>query len=147
MIGYFEGLGSERGIAWRVADSLALRRFLGYALTELTPDHSSRSRIRQRLPLEVHQAVFNWVLKGLAQQGLLKGKTVAVDATTLEANAALRSIVRRDTGESYDAYLEGRPRPKGSRRRRGRRWRSSTRSVRRRVPIRTGSIRMTRRPA
>ena len=107
MIGYFEGLGSERGIDWRVADSLALRRFLGYALTETTPDHSSLSRIRQRLPLEVHQEVFNWVLKVLAEEGLLRGKTVAVDATTLEANAALRSIVRRDTGEGYDEYLEG----------------------------------------
>ncbi len=86
MIGYFEGLGSERGIDWRVADSLALRQFLGYALTETTPDHSSLSRIRQRLPLEVHQEVFNWVLKVLALEGLLKGKSVAVDATTLEAN-------------------------------------------------------------
>ena len=107
MIGYFEGLGSERGIDWRVADSLALRQFLGYALTETTPDHSSLSRIRQRLPLEVHQEVFNWVLKVLALEGLLKGKSVAVDATTLEANAALRSIVRRDTGEDYDDYLKG----------------------------------------
>ena len=107
MIGYFEGLSSERGIDWRVADSLALRQFLGYALTETTPDHSSLSRIRQRLPLEVHQECFNWVLKVLAEEGLLKGKTVAVDATTLEANAALRSIVRRDTGEGYDDYLEG----------------------------------------
>ncbi len=107
MIGYFEGLGSERGMDGRVADSLALRHFLGYALTETTPDHSSRSRIRQRLPLEVHQEVFNWVLKVLAQEGLLKGKTVAVDATTLEANAALRRIVRRDSGESYHTYLEG----------------------------------------
>ena len=107
MIGYFEGLGSERGIDWRVADSLALRQFLGYALTETTPGHSSLSRIRQRLPLEVHQEVFNWVLKVLALEGLLKGKSVAVDATTLEANAALRSIVRRDTGEDYDDYLKG----------------------------------------
>ena len=107
MIGYFEGLGSGRGIDWRVADSLALRQFLGYALTETTPDHSSLSRIRQRLPLEVHQEVFNWVLKVLALEGLLKGKSVAVDATTLEANAALRSIVRRDTGEDYDDYLKG----------------------------------------
>ena len=107
MIGYFEGYSSERGIAWRVADSLALRRFLGYALTETTPEHSSLSRIRQRLPLEVHQEVFNWVLKVLAKQDLLKGKTVAVDATTLEANAALGSIVRRDTGEGYDEYLKG----------------------------------------
>ena len=107
MIGYFEGLGSERGIDWRVADSLALRQFLGYALTETTPDHSSLSRLRQRLPLEVHQEVFNWVLKVLALEGLLKGKSVAVDTTTLEANAALRSIVRRDTGEDYDDYLKG----------------------------------------
>ena len=81
MIGYYEGLGSERGIAWRVADSLALRRFLGYPLSESPPDHSSLSRIRQRLPVEVHQAVFNWVLKVLAGHDLLKGKTVAVDAT------------------------------------------------------------------
>ena len=107
MIGYFEGLGSERGMDGRVADSRTLRRFLGYALTETTPDHSSRSRLRQRLPLEVHQAVFNWVLKVLAQEGLLTGKTVAVDATTLEANAALRRIVRWDTGEGSHEYLKG----------------------------------------
>ena len=115
MIGYFEGLGSEPGIAWRVADSLALRRFLGYPLSESPPDHSSLSRIRQRLPVEVHQAVFNWVLKVLVGHDLLKGKTVAVDATTLEANAAMRlpvrrtqtgSIVRRDTGK---AYRQGHP--------------------------------------
>ena len=113
MIGYYEGLGSERGIAWRVADSLALRRFLGYPLSESPPDHSSLSRIRQRLPVEVHQAVFNWVLKVLAGHDLLKGKTVAVDATTLEANAAMRSIVRRDTGKAYDEYLEGLARAEG----------------------------------
>ena len=113
MIGYFEGLGSERAIAWRVADSLALRRFLGYALTQSTPDHSSLSRIRQRLPVEVHQAVFTWVLKVLADHDLLKGKTVAVDATTLEANAAMRSIVRRDTGQTYGEYLEGLARAAG----------------------------------
>ena len=107
MIGYFEGLGSERAIAWRVADSFSLRGFLGYALTDSTPDHSSLSRIRRRLPVEVHQAVFNWVLKVLADHDLLTGKTVAVDATTLEANAAMRSIVRRDTGKAYHEYLEG----------------------------------------
>ena len=107
LIGYFEGLGSERGIAWRVADSLSLRRFLGYALSEATPDHSSLSRIRQRLPPEVYQEVFNWVLTVLAKEGLLKGPTLAVDATTLEANAALRSVVRRDTGQGYREYLEG----------------------------------------
>ena len=113
MIGYFEGLGSERAIAWRVADSLALRRFLGYALTQSTPDHSSLSRIRQRLPVEVHQAVFHWVLKVLADHDLLQGKTLAVDATTLEANAAMRSIVRRDTGQAYRQYLEELARAEG----------------------------------
>ena len=113
MIGYFEGLGSERGIAWRVADSLALRRFLGYPLSETPPEHSSLSRIRGRLPVEVHQAVFDWVLKVLVDHDLLKGKTVAVDATTLEANAAMRSIVRRDTGKAYHEYLEGLARAEG----------------------------------
>ena len=115
MIGYFEGLGSERGIAWRVADSLCLRRFLGYPLSESPPDHSSLSRIRGRLPLEVHEAVFNFVLKVLVGHDLLKGKTVAVDATTLEANAAMRSIVRRDTGKAYHEYLEGLARAEGIR--------------------------------
>ena len=107
MVGYFEGLGSERGIDWRVADSLTLRQFVGYELTDHTPDHSSLSRIRQRLSLDVHQEVFNWIEKVLAKEGLLKGKTLAVDATTLEANAALRSIVRQDSGERYEEYLEG----------------------------------------
>ena len=107
MIGYFEGLASERGIDWRVADSLSLRHFLGYTLTESTPDHSTLSRTRSRLPVEVHDEVFEWVLAVLAKEGLLKGKTVSVDGTTLEANAALRSLVRRDTGEDYRTYLEG----------------------------------------
>jgi transposase len=106
LVGYFEGIDSERGIAWRCADSLALRGFLGYELSQATPDHSSISRTRRRLDLETHQAVFGWVLRVLAQTGLLTGKTVGVDASTLEANAALRSIVRRDTGASYDEYLE-----------------------------------------
>jgi transposase len=101
MIGYFEGIDSERGIAWRCADSLALRRFLGYPLDQSTPDHSSLSRIRGRLPLETHQAVFTLALVALAERGLLSGKTVGVDATTLEANAAMRSIVRRDTDKGY----------------------------------------------
>ena len=105
LIGYFEGIDSERGIAWRCADSLALRDFLGYALTQDTPDHSSLSRIRGRIDMETHQEVFSWVLKLLAQKGLLKGKTLGVDATTLEANAAMRSIVRNDSGESYDQFL------------------------------------------
>jgi transposase len=105
LVGYFEGIDSERGIAWRVADSLALRAFLGYGLDEGTPDHSSVSRTRRLLDMETHQEVFQWVLGVLAKEGLLKGKTLGVDATTLEANAALRSIVRRDTGESYQEFL------------------------------------------
>lgn len=105
MIGYFEGIDSERGIAWRTADSLALRKFLGYALTDSTPDHSTISRNRRLIDLETHSEVFKWVLTALAKHKLLSGKTMGVDATTLEANAALRSIIRRDTGESYQEFL------------------------------------------
>lgn len=107
MIGYFERIDSERGIAWRCADSLALRRFLGYPLDQAPPDHSSISRTRRNLDLETHEEVFSWVLRVLADEQLLSGKTLGVDATTLEANAALRSIVRRDTGEGYREFLEG----------------------------------------
>jgi transposase len=106
-IGYFERIGSERGIAWRCADSLALRSFLGYALDKMPPDHSSISRTRRKLGLETHGEVFGWVLRLLADEGLLLGKTLGIDATTLEANAALRSIVRRDTGDGYREFLEG----------------------------------------
>lgn len=106
LVGYFEGIDSERGIAWRCADSLALRSFLGFRMDQATPDHSSLSRIRQRLSVEVHDQVFQMVLEILSQQGLLKGKTVGIDATTLEANAALRSIVRRDDGAGYDDFLK-----------------------------------------
>jgi len=105
LVGYFEGIDSERGIAWRCADSRTLGTFLGYALDENTPDHSSLSVIRHRIDLETHQEAFSWVLKLLASEGLLKGKTIGIDATTLEANAAMRSIVRKDTGESYEAFL------------------------------------------
>jgi len=107
LIGYFEGLGAERGIAWRLADSLALRRFVGIALDEYTPDHSTISRTRRLIDLDTHAAVFAWVLDVLARRGLIVGKRVAIDATTLEANAAMRSIVRRDTGESYNQFLTG----------------------------------------
>lgn len=105
LVGFFEGLDSERGIAWRCADSLSLREFLGCDMSEKTPDHSSLSRIRQRLDVEVHQDVFAFVLKVLAQKGLLRGQTIGIDATTLEANAALRSIVRREDGTNYQDYL------------------------------------------
>jgi transposase len=104
-IGYFEGISSERGIAWRCGDSLSLRDFLGTPLGETTPDHSSMTRIRQRLSLEVQIEIFQFVLKVLAEEKLLSGKTLGVDATTLEANAAMRSIVRKDTGESYTEFL------------------------------------------
>ena len=105
MIGYFEGIDSERGIAWRTADSLALRGFLGLGLEETPPEHSTISRTRRLIDLETHRAVFTWILQVLATAELVKGTTIGIDATTLEANAALRSIVRRDTGEAYQAYL------------------------------------------
>jgi transposase len=107
LIGYFEGIDAERGIAWRLADSLGLRGFVGIALDEDTPDHSTISRTRRLIDLDTHREVFGWVLGVLADRGLLKGKRIAIDATTLEANAAMRSIVRRDTGESYDEFLSG----------------------------------------
>ena len=105
MVGYFEGIDSERGIAWRCADSLSLKGFLGYQLTQTTPDHSTLSRTRRLIDLETHSRVFTWMLRVLAEHGLIGGKTIGVDGTTLEANAALRSIVRRDTGESYADFL------------------------------------------
>ena len=105
LIGYFEGIDSERGIAWRTADSLALRGFLGLGLTEPPPEHSTISRTRRLIDLETHRAVFTWILQVLAAADLVKGKTIGIDATTLEANAALRSIVRRDSGETYHDFL------------------------------------------
>src|SRR3974390_3240700 len=107
LIGYFEGIGAERGIAWRLADSLALRRFVGIALDEYTPDHSTISRTRRLIDLDTHREVFGWVLGVLADRGLLQGQRIAIDATTLEANAGLRSIGRRETGESYEEFLRG----------------------------------------
>jgi transposase len=105
MVGYFEGIDSERGIAWRASDSLSIRSFVRVALDETVPDHSTISRTRRLIDVETHQAVFQWVLQVLAEHNLVKGNTIGVDATTLEANAALRSIVRRDTGEQYDEFL------------------------------------------
>ena len=105
LLGYFEGLDSERAIAWRAADSLSIRTFLDFALDEAPPDHSTLSRTRRLIDVETHRAVFTWVLQRLADAKLVLGRTVGIDATTLEANAAMRSIVRRDTGESYDAFL------------------------------------------
>src|ERR1700704_687358 len=105
LIGYFEGIDSERGIAWRAADSFALRDFLGVGLDQAPPDHSTISRTRRLIDLETHRAVFTWVLQCLSTAGLVKGKTIGIDATTLEANAPLRTIVRRDSGESYEEFL------------------------------------------
>ena len=104
LVGYFEGLDSERAIAWRAADSLSLRSFL-YLAPAAAPDHSTISRTRRLLSVETHQAVFTWALQQLTEAGLVGGKTVGIDATTLKANAALRSIVRRDTGEDYTVFL------------------------------------------
>jgi transposase len=105
LVGYFEGLDSQRAIAWRCADSRALQAFLGYLPTGTTPDHSSLTKIRQRLPQDVHERVFIFVLGLAEQKGLLKGQTVGVDATLLEANAAMKGIVRRDSGDDWKAYL------------------------------------------
>src|SRR2546427_3688967 len=105
LVGYFEGLDAERGIAWRAADSLAVRRFVRLSLEEAAPDHSTISRTRRLIDVDTHRAIFTWVQQRLVAAGLLNGRTIAIDATTLEANAAMRSIVRRDTGESYQAFL------------------------------------------
>jgi transposase len=107
LLGYFEGIGSERGIAWKIADSMSLRDFLGLPITTRTPDHSTISRTRRLISLETHQEIFDWVLQVLAKKKLLRGKTLGVDATTLEANAAMRSIVRQVDDLSYNAFLEG----------------------------------------
>jgi transposase len=106
-VGYFEGLSSQRGIAWRCADSLSLRTFLGLNADEASPDHSSMTRLRQRLPEAVFVQVFTFALRVATERGLLQGKTIAVDATTLEANAAMKSLVRHDTGEDWRTYVKG----------------------------------------
>src|SRR5829696_9209201 len=106
LVGYFEGIDSERGLEWRCSDSLSLREFLRLSTTEAVPDHSWLSKTRARLPLEVHEAVFGWVLQRLAEHGLIKGGRIGVDASTMEANAALRAIVRRDSGEGYREMLK-----------------------------------------
>ena len=113
LVGYFEGIDSERGIAWRAADSFGLRQFLGIGLDEQTPDHSTISRTRRLIDVETHRKVFFWMLDLLRDRGGVKGKTVGIDATTLEANAAMRSIVRRDNGESYEEFLKGLARESG----------------------------------
>ncbi len=113
LVGYFEGIGSQRGIAWRCSDSLSLRKFLGMALTEETPVHASLSVIRERLPIQVHYSVFLWVLALAREKKLLDGRTLGVDSTTLEANAAMKSIVRRDTEEDWREYVTNLMRAEG----------------------------------
>ena len=125
LIGYFEGIDSQRGIAWRCADSRSLAEFLGYGPGEATPDHSTLTNTRKRLPAEVFDEVFQFVLTIAAARKLIDGKTVGVDSTTLEANAAMKSIIRRDTGEDWKQYVtrlmreEGRDRPGARADRRG----------------------------
>src|SRR6266404_3409565 len=106
LLGYFEGIDSERGISWRAADSLSYRKFLGYDLSELTPDHSTVSRTRRLYAVHTHRAVMKWVLKILRKHGLAVGQSVCIDATTLQANASMKSLVRRDTGQAYEEYLK-----------------------------------------
>ena len=138
LIGYFEGVDSERGIAWRVADSLGLREFLRIGLDERTPEHSTVSRTRRLIDVETHRKVFFWVLSVLSDRGLVKGKTMGVDATTLEANAAMRSIVRRDNGQSYDQFLTELAKQSGIATPTREDLQRIDRSERRRRPIRNG---------
>ena len=104
-IGYFEDISSQRGIAWRCEDSRSLSRFLGFAPGESTPDHSTLSLTRGRLPMDVHDLAFELILTAASESGLINGKTIGVDATDLEANAAMKSIVRRENGDDWREYL------------------------------------------
>ena len=106
LVGYFEGIDSERGLEWRCADSLSLREFLRLGERDPVPDHSWLSRTRSRLPVELHDKVFTWVLKRLAEHGLIRGERIGVDASTMQANAALRTLVRRDNGETHREMLK-----------------------------------------
>ena len=144
LLGYFEGLDSERAIAWRASDSLSLRSFLRLSPPASPPDHSTISRTRRLLSVEVHEAVFTWVLQRLADAGLVWGRTVGIDATTLEANAAMRSIVRRDTGEDYGTFLTRLAESSGIATRRVRIWRALTDGGRSACRTRIGGIRTTR---
>jgi transposase len=106
MVGFFEDLPSERAIAARCADSIAIRQFLHYELTEATPDHSSLSIIRQRLDGPIYEQVFTLVLSALLEHGLLRGRNVGIDSSVMEANASLRGLVNRNTGEAYWDYVK-----------------------------------------
>jgi transposase len=106
LVGYFEGIESERGICWRVEDSLSLKAFLGYAVHEQPLDHSTLSRLRKRLPVSAYHEVFRFVMRVLNQQGLLQGRVAGVDSTYLRADASMKNIVRRGSGEGYKGYLK-----------------------------------------
>ncbi len=164
LVGYFEGIDSERGLEWRCSDSLSLREFLRLGTTEPVPDHSWLSKSRARLPLEVHEAVFAWVLQRLAEHGLIRGDRIGVDASTMEANAALRAIVRRADGETYRAMLERLAKGSGiatptaedlvrlDRKRKGKRlsnaeWTSATDPEARIAKLKDGRTRSTSTPA
>jgi transposase len=159
MVGYFEGLTSERGIAWRCADSMSLREFLGYELTQETPDHSTLSRWRRNLPEKVHREVFEWVVGVAREEKILKGRRIAIDSTTMEANAAMKSIVRKADGATYQEYLKKLAKAEGietptpqdlqrmDRKRRGRKtsnkeWKSRTDSHARITRMKDGRTRM-----
>ena len=147
LVGYFEGIDSERGLEWRCSDSLSLREFLRLENRERVPDHSWLSRTRTRLPHEVHTAIFDWVLALIAEAGLVKGDRIGVDASTMEANAALRNIVRRDTGEGYRGMLERLAQESGIETPTPRTWRVWTASARARSSrTRTGFPGATPRP-
>lgn len=105
MVGYFEGIASERGIVWRCSDSFSLRDFLRLSNRDKVPDHSWLSKTRSRMPHEVHERVFGWILNLVAERDLVRGERIGVDSSTMEANAALRTIVRRDSGETYREML------------------------------------------
>jgi transposase len=163
LIGYFEGIESERGIEWRCADSLSLREFLGLGLTDRVPDHSTLSRMRRRLPLEVHQKAFVLILAIVEQKGLLRGRVTGVDSTFLRADASMKAIVRRDTKESYSEFIKRlaeengieNPTEEDARRfdqsRKGKKtsnkdWKSTTDSVARIAKIKDGRTRMAYKP-
>jgi transposase len=105
MIGFFENIASERGIAERCSDSISIRFFLGYDLTQATPDHSTLSLIRGRLGEDIYQQVFVLILSALQQQGLVQGQNVGIDTSVIEANASLKNLVKRDTQEAYWEYV------------------------------------------
>ena len=144
VVGYFEGIGSERGIAWRASDSLGLREFLGLKVSESPSDHSTISRTRRLIDVATHEAVFDWVLKRIGASGLLRGKTIGIDATTLEANAALRSIVRRDSEQGYEEFLMELAKTSGIETPRRKIWPNWTASARAKDRTGFGSTRMMR---